>query len=101
MISWVIIASIIAQPHIVPRFRKYERRRFVSEICNPCVWVRKEPVLKENRWLSAVFGVVQSDSEHSQDVTVFCSDKMLIANIFLLLDYLAECFVFVGVNSLA
>jgi hypothetical protein len=97
MISWVVISSVITQPYIIPRFRKYEPRCFISEIWNPCVWIWKESVLKKNCRLRAIFIFVYSYPEHPQNVPIFCCNEILIANKFLLLNYLAKRFVFVRV----
>ena len=101
MISWVVISSVITQPYIVPRFCKYEARCFISEIWNPCVWIWKKSVLKKNCRLSAIFIFVYSYPEHPQNVPIFCFNEILIANKFLILNYLAKRFVFVRVNILA
>ena len=95
MISWVIISSVISKPNIIPLFGEYKARCFLRKICYPCVWIWKESVLKKNCRLSAIFIFVYSYPEHPQNVPIFCCNEILIANKFLLLNYLAKRFVFV------
>ena len=86
VVPGVLIASTVAQPHIVPSVCEHEGRRLILIIDEPSVRTVDESVLENDRLQALSNGASLSlDSEHGEDVAVLGDHLMCLCRVVVVL----------------